>query len=185
MRIIGGAWRGRGLVAPAGAGTRPTADRVRQAVFDRLMHAGWAQGESGRPVLEGAVVLDAFAGTGAMGLEALSRGAGRAVFMERERGALAALRANVAACGAEGMCRVVAGDVLRAPAGEGCGVAFLDPPYGMGLAGPAVAALMAAGWVGEGALVVVEVGRDEGWGGLGVEVARFTAGAAAVMVVRV
>ena len=117
LRIVGGAWRGRGLVAPAGAGTRPTADRVRQAVFDRLMHAPWAAG-----VVAGASVLDVFAGTGALGLEALSRGAGTAVFMERERGALAALRANIAACGAGARAMVVAGDVLRPPVrGGGAG----------------------------------------------------------------
>ena len=94
MRIVAGAWRGRTLVAPPGAATRPTADRVRQALFDMLLHAPWA----GRDAIEGAVVLDAFAGTGALGLEALSRGAARAVFIERDRAALAALRANIAAC---------------------------------------------------------------------------------------
>ena len=91
-----GAWRGRALIAPQGEGTRPTADRVRQALFDMLLHAPWG----GREVIEGAHVLDAFAGTGALGLEALSRGAAHATFMERDRAALAALRANVAAlCG--------------------------------------------------------------------------------------
>ncbi len=88
MRIIGGAWRGRPLVAPAGRATRPTADRVRQALFDRLLHAPWA----GRAAIDGARVLDAFAGTGALGLEALSRGAAEAVFIERDRAALRALR---------------------------------------------------------------------------------------------
>ena len=168
------------MVAPAGLGTRPTAERVRQAVFDRLMHAPWG----GRAVVEGAVVLDAFAGSGAMGLEALSRGAGRAVFMERERGALAALRANVAACGAEGRCRVVAGDVMRARAGEACGVVFLDPPYGAGLVAPAVLALRGAGWVSEGALLVVETGVDEAVPDAGEVLASFTAGAAGVTVFR-
>ena len=174
MRIVGGAWRGRRLVAPAGLGTRPTAERVRQAVFDRLMHAPWA----GRGVVEGAVVLDAFAGSGAMGLEALSRGAGRAVFMERDRAALAALRANVAGCGAEARCRVVGGDVLRAGVGEACGLVFLDPPYGAGLVGPALAALRGAGWILDGALVVVEVGVGEAV--KGEVLASFTAGAALV-----
>ena len=81
MRIVAGAWRGRSLAAPPGAATRPTADRVRQALFDMLMHAPWA----GPDAVRGARVLDAFAGTGAMGLEALSRGAAHATFLENDR----------------------------------------------------------------------------------------------------
>src|SRR5580698_2435785 len=96
MRIVAGEWRGRSLVAPSGTETRPTADRVRQALFDMLMHAPW----SGRAVIEGAAVLDVFAGTGALGLEALSRGAATAVFIENDATALKALRTNIAACGA-------------------------------------------------------------------------------------
>ena len=88
MRIITGACRGRALAAPPGDKTRPTADRVRQALFDMLMHAPWA----GRTAIEDAQVLDAFAGTGALGLESLSRGAAGASFIERDRAALAALR---------------------------------------------------------------------------------------------
>ena len=91
MRIVAGTWRGRALVAPPGDTTRPTADRVRQALFDMLLHAPWG----GRATVEGASVLDAFAGTGALGLEALSRGAADASFIERDRAALAALRANI------------------------------------------------------------------------------------------
>src|SRR5271166_2589163 len=94
MRIVAGRWRGRALQAPQGAGTRPTADRVRQALFDMLMHAPWG----GKSLVEGALVLDVFAGTGALGLEALSRGAANAVFVERSRAALAALRGNIDAC---------------------------------------------------------------------------------------
>ena len=89
MRIIAGLWRGRALLAPSGETTRPTADRVRQALFDMLLHAPWG----GRNLIEGARVLDVFAGTGALGLEALSRGAAKACFIERDRAALAALRA--------------------------------------------------------------------------------------------
>ncbi|HEY5299219.1 MAG TPA: RsmD family RNA methyltransferase [Acetobacteraceae bacterium] len=92
MRIIAGAWRGRALIAPPGETIRPTADRVRQALFDMLLHAPWA----GPDTLKGARVLDAFAGTGALGLEALSRGAAHVTFMERDRAALTALRANIA-----------------------------------------------------------------------------------------
>ena len=90
MRIIAGRWKGRALVAPPGLATRPTSDRARQAIFDQLWHAPWA----GRAVVENATVLDGFAGTGAMGLEALSRGAARVFFMEQDRAALAALQAK-------------------------------------------------------------------------------------------
>ena len=178
MRIIGGAWRGRALMVPAGEGTRPTADRVRQALFDRLMHAPWAAG-----ALPGAVVLDAFAGTGALGLEALSRGAARAVFIERDRAALAVLRANIAACGAAGACRVVPGDVLRPQAGERCGLVFMDPPYGFAAKAAAVGALRAAGWFAPGALLVLETGREEAVDA-GEPLAVFTAGRATVRVLR-
>ena len=157
MRIIGGAWRGRRLDAPPGAATRPTSDRVRQALFDMLLHAPWA----GREAVEGAAVLDVFAGTGALGLEALSRGAATATFLERDRTALAALRANVAACGAGARARVLDGDALRPPPGMPCTVAFLDPPYGEGLVPRALTALAAAGWLAPGALMVAEMGRDE------------------------
>ena len=157
MRIVAGAWRGRALAAPPGDATRPTADRVRQALFDRLTHAPWA----GRAVIEGASVLDAFAGTGALGLEALSRGAAHATFIERDRTALATLRANIAACRAEAQCTVLAADALRPPPGPPCGLLFLDPPYGAGLVAQAVAALAAAGWARTGTLIVAELGRDD------------------------
>lgn len=155
MRIIAGAWRGRRLIAPEGEGTRPTADRVRQALFDRLLHASWA----GREAVEDAHVLDAFAGTGSLGLEALSRGAARAVFIEKDPAAIKALRINVAA--ADGRGRVLAGDALRPPPGQPCSLIFLDPPYGSGLIGPAVAALARAGWIGLAALIVAELGHEE------------------------
>jgi 16S rRNA (guanine966-N2)-methyltransferase len=154
-RIIAGAFRGRALRVPAGAATRPTADRVRQALFDALAHAPWG----GR--LDGLAVLDAFAGTGALGLEALSRGAAHAWFLECHRPALDALRANVAACRAEARATVLAADALRPPPGQACAVVFLDPPYGQELVARSVRALRGAGWVAAGALVVGEVGRDE------------------------
>ena len=157
MRIVGGAWRGRNLVAPAGTTTRPTADRLRQTIFDMLLHAPWA----GRDALVGARVLDAFAGTGALGLEALSRGAAAAVFIERDRAALAALRSNIATCRAEDRVTICVADASRPPAGGVCGLVFLDPPYGQGLLDVAVPALRAAGWIDAGALLVVETGRDE------------------------
>jgi 16S rRNA (guanine966-N2)-methyltransferase len=157
MRIVAGAWRGRALTAPAGSVTRPTADRVRQALFDMLLHAPWG----GRDCVDGALVLDVFAGTGAMGLEALSRGAARAVFVEQDRAALAALRANIAACRAAERCEVLAMDVRRLPAGDAASLVFLDPPYGQGLVMVALDRLRAAGRIAPGALLVAETGRDE------------------------
>ena len=155
MRIIAGRHRGRRLLAPAGAATRPTADRVRQALFDMLWHAPWA----GRARIEGAVVLDAFAGTGALGLEALSRGAAAASFLETDRAALAALRGNIAACREEARCRVLAADATRPPrAAAPCDLLFLDPPYREGLMAAALAGLGAAGWIAPGALVCAEYG---------------------------
>ena len=158
MRIIAGRWKGRALVAPSGLATRPTSDRARQAIFDQLWHAPWA----GRDRLEGATVLDGFAGTGAMGLEALSRGAARGFFMEQDRAALAALRTNITACKAGDACRVIAGDVTAPPlAAAACTLVFLDPPYGKGLVPRALAALQAKGWIAPGALIIAETGRDE------------------------
>ncbi len=122
-----------------------------------LWHAPWA----GRAAVERARVLDGFAGTGAMGLEALSRGAAEAVFMERDRAALAVLRENISACRAEAVCQVLAVDALAPPAGAPCGLVFLDPPYSQGLAVRAALALALAGWLAPAALVVVETGRDE------------------------
>ena len=140
--------------APPGLGTRPTAERLRQALFDMLLHAPWG----GR--LDGMAVLDAFAGTGALGLEALSRGAASAVFMERDRAALDALRANVTRCSGA-LAQVIAGDVLRPPPGRPCSLIFLDPPYGGDLLPRALAALVQAGWVAAGALLVAESARRE------------------------
>lgn len=158
MRIIAGRHKGRRLVAPSGEATRPTADRVRQALFDSLTHAPWA----GRDRLNGARVLDAFAGTGALGLEALSRGATHVTFLEHARSALAALRENIAACGAEATTKVLPVDALRPPwAGHPCTLIFLDPPYGQDLVARGVVALAAAGWIGPTALLVAEAGRAE------------------------
>jgi 16S rRNA (guanine966-N2)-methyltransferase len=162
MRIIAGRHRGRRLAAPAGPATRPTADRVRQALFDMLWHAPWAKGADGRSMVEGARVLDAFAGTGALGLEALSRGAATAAFLENDRAALAALRANIAACREEARCTVLATDAARpprAPPGQPCTLVLLDPPYGEdGLMERALVALGAAGRIAPEALVCAEYG---------------------------
>ncbi|KAA2213667.1 16S rRNA (guanine(966)-N(2))-methyltransferase RsmD [Teichococcus oryzae] len=164
MRIIAGRNRGRKLEAPPqenkrGAATRPTADRVRQALFDMLWHAPWA----GRARIEGAEVLDAFAGTGALGLEALSRGAAHACFIERDRVALGVLRANIIACREEERARILPGDATRPPrAPAPCELVFLDPPYAQDLVPRAVAALAHAGWIAPGALICAEIGAGEG-----------------------
>ena len=122
LRIIAGEARGRRLSTPEGMDVRPTTGRVREAVFNSLHSLGW---------LEGADVLDLFAGTGALGLEALSRGAATAVFVESAPPALAVLRANISAAGFGDRCRVAPGDVLEElpRLGEGYDVALCDPPY--------------------------------------------------------
>ena len=158
MRIIAGRHRGRVLRAPEGEGTRPTADRVRQALFDMLWHAAWG----GRMAVQDQLVLDAFAGTGALGLEALSRGADHCTFIEKDRAALAVLRANIAACKEDPRSAVLAADATKPPpARVPCGLVFLDPPYGKDLVPRAIAALSAAGWIAPCALVVAETGAEE------------------------
>jgi 16S rRNA (guanine966-N2)-methyltransferase len=179
MRIVAGAWRGRALVAPPGATTRPTADRVRQALFDRLLHTPWG----GRDLLDGALVLDAFAGTGALGLEALSRGAATATFFETDGAALMALQKNIAALNAVENCRVL-GDATRPPMGAPCGLAFLDPPYGLDLVRRAAVALTGAGWIAPGTLIVGEFGREEDLPELGTLLDERAQGAARVAVWR-
>lgn len=158
LRLLAGRHRGRRLLAPEGLTTRPTAERVRQALFDMLWHAPWA----GRATVEGAHVLDAFAGTGALGLEALSRGAGHATFFEKDRAALAALRANIAATREDTTTRIIPGDVLRPPrATHPATLVLLDPPYGLNLVPQALSALRTAGWITPGALIAAELGKTD------------------------
>jgi len=150
VRIIAGALKGRRLVTPRGATTRPTADQVRIALMDTLM-----------PRLAGARVLDLFAGAGGVGLEALSRGAATATFVERDARALAALRANVAATGVGDQARPVRDDVFRALghlAREGArfDVVFLDPPYETDLAGATLQALADGALLAPGAVVIAQ-----------------------------
>ena len=159
MRIIAGRHRGRKLAAPPGESVRPTGERAREALFNILAHGKFA---ASGPAYDGVRVLDAFAGTGAFGLEALSRGADEVVFIENGRAALATLRENIAALGEERRARIVAGDATAPPrAPAAAALAFLDPPYGKGLAAPALAALAAAGWLEDGALCVVEMAARE------------------------
>ena len=166
MRIVSGRYRGRRLIAPEGLAVRPTADRTREALFDILSHGRLLQNGEGAPGgPRGAIVLDAFAGTGALGLEALSRGAAHVSFMESHAAALSALRRNILALEALGDASVHRADVLRPPPrpadAEPCGVVLMDPPYNQGLAGPALLALRKAGWLAPGALVSVELMKAE------------------------
>ncbi len=164
MRIVAGRHRGRRLVAPEGLAVRPTGERAREALFDILASGRLSGGES---TLVGAAVLDAFAGSGALGLEALSRGAAHAAFLENHAPALAALERNIAALDEGERAHVLRADVLRPPrpAGPaksaGCTLALLDPPYNQGLAAPALAALTAAGWLAPAALASVELMAGE------------------------
>ena len=158
MRIIGGTRRGLKL-AEVGAGDtaahlRPTSDRVREAIFNLLM-----TGPHGNPV-EGARVLDLFAGTGALGLEALSRGAARVAFVDDGAAARALLRANIEKMQAMGTTDVWRRDATRMGPNRGPGytLVFLDPPYGKGLGEAALASLAEGGWLAPGALVVWEEG---------------------------
>ena len=160
MRIVAGRWRGRTLVAPEGLATRPTSDRARQALFDVLAHAEWA------PELEGARVLDLFAGSGALGFEALSRGAASVLFVETDEAARGAIRENADALGAMGATRVHRRDatdlgVRPASAGEAFDLVFLDPPYAKGLGERALAGLAEGGWLRPEALAVFERGAEE------------------------
>jgi len=160
MRIVSGKFRGKALIAPEGRDTRPTSDRARQAVFNILEHAAFAPG------LDGARVIDLFAGSGALGLEALSRGAAFCLFVETDERARGAIRDNVEAMGQFGVTRIHrrdATDLGQRPSSAGApfDLAFLDPPYHQGLAERALAGLAGGGWLADDALCVVERGTDE------------------------
>jgi 16S rRNA (guanine966-N2)-methyltransferase len=151
MRIVAGLYRGRALLVPKGRDLRPTSDKVRGAIFNALQS---------REAIEGQYVLDAFCGTGALGLEALSRGAAFCTFVDADRSALALARANAEALGAQDRCRFIHGDVTHperfaAPA-RSCGLLFLDPPYRKSLVDPALSGLALKGWAEDGAWIVVE-----------------------------
>ncbi len=160
MRIVGGKFRGRPIAAPAGRDTRPTSDRAREAIFNVLQHAPWSPG------IESRRVLDLFAGAGALGLEAMSRGAAFALFVETDAAARGVLRDNIEALGLFGVARIHrrdATDLGLKPAGLGdpFDLAFLDPPYGKGLGEATLAKLATGGWIAPDALVVFECGKEE------------------------
>jgi 16S rRNA (guanine966-N2)-methyltransferase len=160
MRIIAGRHRGRALVAPTGYEVRPTGGQAREALFNILAHAHWDGMAEDASVLEGAQVLDAFCGTGALGLEALSRGAAGCVFLDRNPQALEAARQNIEKLGESGRCQVMRGDALRPPpARSAATLAFLDPPYREAVLESALVALAGRGWFAPGAVVVAETDR--------------------------
>lgn len=158
MRIVAGHHRGRKLAAPHGDATRPTSDRVREAIYNVLTHGLDVE-------IEGAVVLDVFAGSGALGIEALSRGAAQAIFVDMARPALDAIGANIEAVGEDENATILRRDVRRfgaRPAGtEPASIAFFDPPYHESMVPPALIAAAEGGWLAPGAHVVIEMAEDE------------------------
>lgn len=162
MRITGGLYGGRSLKAPHDMRVRPTADKVRQAVFNILRHHDFAGGFA----LEGAAVVDLFAGTGALGIEALSHGAAFCLLVDDSAESRALQRENVEALGLTGATKIWRRDATKlGPMGPGAGgpfqLAFLDPPYRKGLIEPALASLVGGGWLAAGAVAVVETAADE------------------------
>lgn len=160
LRIVAGKHRGRRLEGPKDRRIRPTALRVREAIFDWLAHRRPSQ--EGDPFPAGERVLDAFAGSGAMGFEALSRGAAFVTFLETDAKAVAILQKNAASLGEEARVAILRRDARRpghlsAPVG----LAILDPPYGQDLGGPSLAVLRREGWLRQGAVVVLETGARE------------------------
>lgn len=153
MRIVAGDWRGRGLLAPESPTIRPTSDRAREAIFN-ILNSGWAMPDN-------ATALDVCCGTGAMGLEALSRGAAYATFVDKSQEALKLVQANITKLRAENVA-VLYGDVMSLPrANRAHNLVFLDPPYNLGLASQALVGLAAQGWLAEKALLVVETASAE------------------------
>ncbi len=170
MRIVAGRHKGRRLEAPAGLTVRPTADRTREALFNILGQGklAWRPGANARGPgrhgnpLAGIRVLDGFAGTGALGLEALTRGAAHVTFMENQAAALAACQNNIGLLEEAARSELLRCDVLRPPSAKApCALVLMDPPYNQDLAAPALGARATAGWLAPGALAVVELMAKE------------------------
>jgi 16S rRNA (guanine966-N2)-methyltransferase len=154
MRLIAGQWRGRKIVAPTGDVTRPTSDRTRETLFSMLV--------SRLGTFEGLSVADLFAGSGALGLEALSRGAASCIFAEQEPAAIRALRANIAALQVQSQCDVRASSVLTlGPAKAPLDLILLDPPYGSGAGVVALEKLTRLGWIGPASWISLETAVSE------------------------
>ena len=160
MRIVAGQFKGHPIVAPKTDATRPTSDRARESLFNILAHADWA------PDLEGARVIDMFAGSGALGLEAVSRGAVFCLFVETAHAARGAIRQNIDKLGLFGITRLHRRSATQlgpkpAGVGERFDLAFLDPPYDKGLVDPCLNALIAGDWLSDSALIVAETAAHE------------------------
>jgi 16S rRNA (guanine966-N2)-methyltransferase len=153
MRIIAGQWRGRNLISPEGMATRPTGDRVRETLFSMLA--------SRLGSLEDLKIADLYAGSGALGLEALSRGAALACFVEQDRRARAAIEANVASLGAGGRARIMAGSVESVRPAQSFDLIFADPPYEVGSGTAALGHILANGWAAGKAWISIETERGD------------------------
>lgn len=153
MRIIAGTWRGRPIVAPKGDATRPTADRTREALFSMLT--------SRIGSFEELAVADLFAGSGALGLEALSRGAASCLFVEQDRAALDALKANIAKLEAKGAEVRATSALALGPAPKPLDLILMDPPYGTGAGAVALDKLGRLGWTGPATWISIETAKDE------------------------
>jgi 16S rRNA (guanine966-N2)-methyltransferase len=153
MRIIAGEWRGRKLAAPEGMATRPTGDRVRETLFSMLV--------SRLGSFDGLRVADLYAGSGALGLEALSRGAALACFVEQDQRALAAIRANIDSLGIGGRTQILSRSAETLPLQQPFDLVFADPPYAAGSGTSAVRQIRACGWVAPGSWIAIETERGE------------------------
>jgi len=153
MRIIAGAWRGRVIEAPPGQATRPTADRVRETLFSMLV--------SRLGTFEDLRVADLFAGSGALGFEALSRGAGHATFVESDAKASAVIRRNAEKLGAADRLQILGGSALALPRSEPFDLILADPPYSQGSGSGLVEAVTKAGWLARGGWMSIETSRED------------------------
>lgn len=161
MRIVGGQYRGKNLLSPEGTETRPTSDRAREAIFNILHHAKWRQ----RDLLENAAIMDVFAGTGAMGLEALSQGAAHGVFIEQSAAAARTCQSNIDAMKLGDRAILMRSDAvklsLRPTTLAPRSLVFLDPPYGKGLGGAALTQLAEKDWLEPGAICLLEMAKKQ------------------------
>ncbi len=160
MRIVSGSLRGRNINTPAGRSTRPTSDQTRESIFNILAHAEWS------PELDGAIVADIFAGSGALGLEAISRGAAFCLFVETEPKARGAIRDNIETMDLFGVTRLHRRDATRLKIAPGnlrgaFTHIFMDPPYNKGLWRPVLSRLKEQGLIADGGVIILEVGADE------------------------
>lgn len=155
MRIVGGSHKGRPLITPQNSAIRPTSDRAREAIFNLLSHAAWLPED--RDILESAIVLDVFCGTGAFAFEALSRGASLAFCLDTSKAALGLVHQNADSLGLKGQLRTLSANATSLPTALAkATLVFLDPPYREGLLTKTLASLPESGWLADGALIIVE-----------------------------